>query len=86
MAYDAEVVRFTSLEHEMAAKLDHLVEALSDGPDVSDISVLLEGVSLLKYLAQGGSRALTVKRLLTLAVMLERDNDYLNTISDNEGT
>lgn len=80
MAYDRSRVEFTDEEHEMAAALDIVVEAVYDGLDMTDLLAVPAATKVLTYLGADGLRGETVSRLIALAVMLERDNDYLGDI------
>jgi hypothetical protein len=80
MSYDRTKVDFTQEEHDNAAKLDVVVEAISDGLSIADIAVAGQAKDVLAFIAADGDRGLTVKRLMALALMLERDNEYLNEI------
>jgi hypothetical protein len=83
MAYDKTKVQFTAREHEMAARLDAVIEGAADGFQARDLLLAKGSLEIVGYLAAGGDRAQTVKRLYTLAVMLERDNDWLVNAIDN---
>ena len=66
----------------MAGKLDAVVEQFSDGFQFSDIGAIIGASDLVEYIAAGGDRGVTVQRLIALAVMLERDNEYISDGTD----
>lgn len=79
MSYDADKVDFTVEEHDMAAMLDNVIEQLANGIQLEDAAVILAAPVLFAFIASDGDRSLAASRLATLAIMLERDNQWINS-------
>jgi hypothetical protein len=77
MSYDRHKVEFTDEEHDIAEDLDKVIESFSDGFDLGDVTAVPATARVLRYISGNGDKALAVKRLFSLAVMVERDNDFI---------
>lgn len=80
MAYDRSIVNFTEEEHNAAAALDEIYEALADGVDLTTDVAAIFGptVKLYGFLSKGESIEDFANMLIGLAVMLARDNQFLD--------
>ena len=84
MAYDEEKVNFSAEEHAAAKNADEIYEELkgmlADGLDLTDLTkipgLIPPSVELYKWLASE-DRAEFAGKLLSLATMLSRDNEFL---------
>lgn len=89
MGFDEGKVQFNAEELDAASAADALYEmfadALVDGLDVSDLAVIPAAmpkvVALYRFLAEG-SKAEYASKLIALGVMLERDNEWLDSFDD----
>lgn len=81
--YSSEKVAFSQDEHDAARAADEIYEtlqkALSDGLQISDLSViptLLSPTTKLYTWLGSGDRAEFASKLITLGLQLKRDNDW----------
>lgn len=84
MSFDRDRVQFSEEELDVGEAADALVDALKDGPDIADLTALLNVSPVSDYLRDVVSeddegnpqvdKAELAKRLFALAAMLIRDN------------